>query len=58
MAAQSVHSYSVKSKDTESEDLINRLKKHCDKTGTTMSHLVLKGLYLVEKEVFHGGKDS
>lgn len=41
---QIIHTFSIRSKDTELVKLVDNVKKDCLKTGTTFSYVILKAL--------------
>lgn len=44
-------SFSMKPSDTEARKQVNKLKKHCEKTGISFSYLVLTAIKNLNKEL-------
>ena len=54
-----VTSFSVPPGDLKALEQVRKLKKYCEETGTSFSHLVVRGITMVNKELgLDNGKDQ
>jgi hypothetical protein len=53
--ASDIHTYSVQETDKKNQDLVRRIKQHTEKTGMTMSFLILKSLEMYDQKYISSG---